>query len=103
MGDTEARPTGLRGTARHGTIMDHPERWRSGAGSNWFPMRDAPSSPVPPRLLSIQATAAALGIGRTTLFRLMRSGELRPLKIGRRTLVAREDIERLIASARRVA
>lgn len=48
-------------------------------------------------LLSIAAARRALGgIGKTKLYELIASGELKKVKIGGRTLVTRESIEDLI-------
>ncbi len=41
----------------------------------------------PDKLLSINAAAEALGIGRSALYAELQSGRLRSLKIGRRRLV----------------
>jgi excisionase family DNA binding protein len=40
--------------------------------------------------------ARLLGIGRTTVYDLVNRGELRSTKIGRRTLVAVEDIDAFV-------
>jgi excisionase family DNA binding protein len=40
-------------------------------------------------LLTVQQAAAVLGIGRTMVFRLMNSGKLASVQIGRRRLIAR--------------
>ncbi len=54
-----------------------------------------------PRLAyGIAEAAAMLGIGRTTIYELVRSGQLATLKIGQRRLVTRVDLERLIDSRR---
>lgn len=42
---------------------------------------------APPVLLDIPAAAARLGIGRSLLYSLIASGQLRSLKVGRRRLV----------------
>jgi len=47
--------------------------------------------------LSIAETIAALGVSRPTFYRLARAGRLHPRKLGRKTIVMREDIENLIA------
>ena len=46
-----------------------------------------------------QATAAT-GISRTTLYALIKAGELSPVKIGTRTLLRHADLEALIDSKR---
>jgi len=47
--------------------------------------------------LSVKEAAAALGIGRTMVFYLMRDGRLKPIKIGKRTLIPVKEIEAFIA------
>lgn len=37
-----------------------------------------------------------LGIGRSTFFELVAAGEIRPVKIGRRTLVPHDELERFV-------
>lgn len=46
--------------------------------------------------MTVEETAETLRVSQDTVFRLVRSGELRPLRIGRRTLFRRADIEALI-------
>lgn len=45
---------------------------------------------------SVDEAAALIGIGRTTLYGLIKAGELPVIKIGTRTLVRRNDLEKLI-------
>ncbi|MDP2226204.1 MAG: helix-turn-helix domain-containing protein, partial [Moraxellaceae bacterium] len=52
-----------------------------------------------PIFLSINDTAKALGLGRTSIYALLRSGRLEAVKLGRRTLVKVESIRRLIETA----
>ncbi|MBW0151803.1 MAG: helix-turn-helix domain-containing protein [Phenylobacterium sp.] len=52
-----------------------------------------------PIFLSINDTAKALGVGRTSIYGLLRSGRLEAVKLGRRTLVKVESIRRLIETA----
>lgn len=49
-----------------------------------------------PLLLPIPATCKALGIGRSTVYRLIQEGALAVVKVGRRTLIR-------VASIRRIA
>lgn len=44
---------------------------------------------------SINRTAAALGVGRSTVYKLIKSGRLDALKIGTRTLITTASIARL--------
>lgn len=46
-----------------------------------------PPAPLPDRLMSVEAAAQALSIGRTLAFREIRAGRLRSVKVGRRRLV----------------
>lgn len=48
------------------------------------------------RLVSIETATQLLGIGRTTVYDLINRGELRSTKIGRRTLLAVEDIDAFV-------
>jgi excisionase family DNA binding protein len=48
---------------------------------------------------SIKDTAKALGLGRTSIYALIRDGRLETIKFGRRTLVKVESIRRLLERA----
>jgi excisionase family DNA binding protein len=45
---------------------------------------------------SIREASTASGIGRTTLYQLIKAGELTPVKIGARTLIRRCDLDALL-------
>ena len=45
---------------------------------------------------SIPEAAAALGVGRSTLYELMTAGELRSYQVGRRRFVKPEEVQRFI-------
>ncbi|WP_294212389.1 helix-turn-helix domain-containing protein [uncultured Sphingomonas sp.] len=55
--------------------------------------------PDSPQQLSytIDQAASTIGIGRTTLYRLISEGRLPTVKLGRRTLIRHVDLVRLIA------
>lgn len=44
-------------------------------------------------LLGIPSTQRRLDVGRTTVYRLLREGELQSVKIGRRTLITSASID----------
>ncbi|MCC6619211.1 MAG: helix-turn-helix domain-containing protein [Chloroflexi bacterium] len=50
---------------------------------------------APPRLLSVEEAATALGIGRSMTFRLIRTGRLRTVKVGRRRLIPADALAEL--------
>lgn len=45
---------------------------------------------------TIKEASTACGLGRTTIYGLIKAGELSPVKIGVRTLIRRADLEALI-------
>lgn len=56
-------------------------------------------SPVPDRLtLSIEEAAHVLGIGRGLAYELARTGQLPVLRLGRRIVVPRAQLETMLAS-----
>jgi excisionase family DNA binding protein len=46
--------------------------------------------------LRIEEAAHALGCGRTTVFKLIREGRLRVVKLGTRTIIPRSEVARLL-------
>jgi excisionase family DNA binding protein len=50
-----------------------------------------------PLAVSINDTAKALGLGRTSIYAMIADGRLEAFKLGRRTLVRMESIRRLVA------
>jgi excisionase family DNA binding protein len=51
-----------------------------------------------PLAYSINDAAKALGVGRTTIYVLINSGQLETFKIGRRTLVKADSLRRIVES-----
>jgi excisionase family DNA binding protein len=49
-----------------------------------------------PITTTINAAAQALGVGRTTIYDLIRQGRLEKIKLGRRSLVTISSIRRLV-------
>jgi excisionase family DNA binding protein len=50
-----------------------------------------------PLAVSINDTAKALSLGRTSIYAMIADGRLEAFKLGRRTLVRAESIRRLVA------
>lgn len=49
-------------------------------------------------LLTIPQTCAALNCGKTALYRRINKGEIRAVKMGKKTLVSKEAIQEFISS-----
>lgn len=54
-----------------------------------------------PLLLTVTQAAAALGIGRSTMYTLMYRGDIRPVHIGRSVRIHPQDLERFVAELKR--
>lgn len=52
---------------------------------------------IEPRLIRVADAAAALGIGRTTAYTLIDSGELSTVTVGRRRLVVATSLDKYVA------
>ncbi len=63
--------------------MGHPERLHDVLASN-------------PLLLTPEEAATVLRIGRTTIYALMKAGDLRPVHIGRSCRLPRTELERYV-------
>ena len=51
-----------------------------------------------PLALSINDTAKALSLGRTSIYAMIADGRLKAFKLGRRTLVRMDSVRRLVAA-----
>jgi len=51
----------------------------------------------PPLLVGVREAARVLGLGRDTAYQLVREGRLRAVRVGRRVLVPRAELEAFIA------
>ena len=56
-----------------------------------------------PILLSVTETCTLLGVGRTTFNKLKDTGRLKTVKVERRRMVPRDEVERYVARLRRKA
>ncbi len=57
----------------------------------------APAPRPPSQTVSVEYAASALGVGRTTVYNAIKRGELPVLRIGRRVVVRRATLDRLLA------
>jgi excisionase family DNA binding protein len=64
--------------------------------------KPAPASVEPRKLFAVPQAADILGIGRTTLYGLIKSGELQSVSVGRRRFVARDQLERFVAGGQAI-
>lgn len=56
------------------------------------------SAQVSPLAYRIESAAAALGVGRSKVFKMIKDGEIPARKIGGSTVILREDLEAYLAS-----
>jgi excisionase family DNA binding protein len=62
------------------------------------PIKSRPSEPIERSAYSIPEVLTKIGIGRDKLYTLIRSGELPARKVGRRTLIVADDLEKFLKS-----
>jgi excisionase family DNA binding protein len=55
--------------------------------------------PHAPLAVSIREACRLSALGRTTIYKLIADGRLTPIKIGRRTLIRFDDLEKLVSSS----
>ena len=60
-------------------------------------MKTAPPD-VAPLLLTPEAAARVLSVGRTTIFQAISDGRLRAVKLGRSTRISKAELERVAAT-----
>lgn len=48
---------------------------------------------------TVNEAVKACGLGRTTIYELIKAGELKPAKVGARTLILRSDLEDMLQRA----
>lgn len=63
-----------------------------------IPPKDRSAYYGQPLLVSQEEVAHRLGVSRTTVWRLVKSGELDPVRIGSRTLISNSSIDRYLSS-----
>jgi len=78
----------MRRLAVAGPILSYVQRVELSMQSS------SPEAPAARLLLPISEAAHLLSISRATVFRLIRAKQLTPRKIGRRTLLATEELRR---------
>lgn len=63
------------------------------------PLQGVSMLPSGPLAYRVTDAARALGIGKTSLYALFNSGALTPIRIGGRTLVPADQLQRLVSEA----
>ena len=66
-------------------------------GQNSENSNEAKPFPAPRLTLTIAEALRATGLGRTTLYKLIGSGRVRRVKVGKRTLIRYDDLQKLVA------
>ncbi|WP_373696460.1 excisionase family DNA-binding protein [Hyphobacterium lacteum] len=64
--------------------------------SDSIPISSPP--PIAPRAMTIDRFVSAYGVSRAKTYQLLKAGELRGVKVGRRTLIPAESAETWFAS-----
>jgi excisionase family DNA binding protein len=75
------------------------DEWINGSRGTSSPTRAIGSSTDAlgqPLLVTVEEAARLLGIGRTTMFELIGSGEVKSIRLGRRRLIARRSLEHFV-------
>lgn len=54
------------------------------------------ASTTAPLAHSVTAACERLSVGKTTIYELIKAGEIRPFKIGRKTLIPEMDLQQVI-------
>jgi excisionase family DNA binding protein len=49
--------------------------------------------------LNVVTAARTIGVGKSTMWGLIQSGKITPVRIGRRTLIRRSDLDRFVEGA----
>jgi excisionase family DNA binding protein len=63
-------------------------------------MHQAQPFQAPHLTVTIREACRATGIGKTTLYKLIDSGRIRRVKIGKRTLIVFDDLRKLVSAER---
>ncbi len=74
------------------------------------PAQDAPLRGNDPRMFgltkaaySVKETLYLISIGRTSFYDLIKQGQLKPIKVGRKTLIGSDDLAALLVKLRKGA
>jgi excisionase family DNA binding protein len=59
-------------------------------------MHKAKPFPAPRLTLTVQEALRATGLGKTTLFKLINTGKLHRVKVGKRTLIPFDELQKLV-------
>jgi excisionase family DNA binding protein len=55
-----------------------------------------------PKLISVCNALSYMGVGRTLFYEIVKSGDISPVKIGRRTFVVKSELDAWIANLPRI-
>lgn len=98
MANTASTPAPTATAAELAARLDHALNELSSIAREVRALGSAGTQVAPePVLLSPEEAAAVLGVGRSTIYRLIDEGTLRRMLIGRRALIPRADIDSYIA------
>jgi excisionase family DNA binding protein len=59
-------------------------------------MHEAKTFPEPPLTLTVREALRRTGLGRSTLYKLIKDGQLRYVKVRKRTLIPFDDLQKLV-------
>lgn len=61
-------------------------------------MKPAKTTNTTPLALNVQEALRVVGIGRTTLYKLIGTGQVRRIKVGKRALIRYDDLQKLVSA-----
>lgn len=65
-------------------------------------MSNVSRSDARPKLITVHESLGYIGVGRTKFYDIVKCGAIRPVKVGRRTLVIRAELDAWIDSLPRI-
>ncbi|WP_374659822.1 helix-turn-helix transcriptional regulator [Phenylobacterium sp.] len=77
-----------------------PSKWSSDQHKGWITSWGADHHD--PKLISVCNALSYMGVGRTLFYEIVKSGDISPVKIGRRTFVVKSELDAWIANLPRI-